>query len=754
MSDSDYPDNQPEFKKGSHGSDEDIRNEYFNDPKFRQSLRKKRKRVLFGLFSVLSISAFSLFGFLFFLIYLSFTLPSLEQLENPKPQLATEVYSADGVLLTKFFLKNRTLIKFQDIAPSVTHALLATEDIDFYNHWGFNTERSITRKLRELITSVLIERTYTKNEILSLYLNTVYFGQGAYGIEAASWTYFSKPAKELLVQESALLIGLLKSPTHYDPITKEKESLERRNLILNLMQKQGYITFPQKDSALATPIALQFTPVTDAGIAPYFTEYIRQQLEREAQKENFNIYEDGLIVQTTLDTRMQAHAENAIKKQLTFLQNEFNKTFSWHWANAELRNTLLKETSFFKARLESGKTETEVFNFILKRKKLTDSLLKEKLVVQSSFIAIDPETGHIKAWVGGKDFSKYKFDRVSLAKRQPGSTFKPFVYLTALNEGVPPNFMLLNQPLAIKTEQKMWIPKNSDEGDQGGETTLRDALKRSLNNVTIRLSMNYAQPSKIEKLAKAAGIETPLTLDLAMALGASVVSPLELATSYATFANNGTYIKPTAIVSIRDRFENEITSYSQHPQNRIDPAVNFILLSMLRDVIDDGTGREIRSTYNFKYDAAGKTGTTQGQADAWFAGCTPQLAAVAWCGFDDNRIKFTSMYYGQGSKAALPIWAMFMKDTYNDQSIGLKPTFFKRPTNGIYKIFISKKSNNPTIPGIEDGFFEYFTSKMVEKDNDLSSYLEKVLQQTNSSSIPNIKPFLEQSSGNKRDAAF
>lgn len=728
------------------------RETYFNNPEYRRRVARRRRfldRLFYVIVALLGIGLLSVVGML---VVLSRNLPSLEQLENPKPQLATEVYSADGVLLTKFFNQNRTAVPLDSISRHVIHALIATEDVGFYDHWGLDMprlmramvenvglvlrgrrargastitqqlarnlwltpERSLWRKIQELLISIQIERTYTKDEILSLYLNTVYFGEGAYGVEAAAWTYFGKPASQLNVPESALLVATLKEPARYNPVKHPKDALARRNLVITLMERARFITAREAEQYRNSKIVLNYTPVTDIGIAPYFTEYVRRQVQAEAEKHKFDIYRDGLVIYTTLDTRVQAHAEAAVQRHLPWLQAEFDKNWKWDSRRGDsLRTVFIKESDRYKELIAKGVSEKEALRQLRNDKGWLDTLLREKTVVQVAFVAIEPSTGHIKAWIGGRDFVKYKFDRVWQAKRQPGSTFKPFVYTGAIDQGIPPNYRILNQPIAIKTPQKMWMPENSEK-EVGGLVTLRDAMANSLNLVTIRLAQAHVPPSKIAYYARRMGIETPLEENLALALGASVVTPLELTSAYSTFANNGVHVDPISILRIEDRFGNVIWSSKPTKREALNPATNYVMLTMLKGVMDRGTGAAARSKYNFRYEAAGKTGTTQEQADAWFMGVTPQLAAGVWTGFDDHRVKFTSMSYGQGSRAALPIWAMFMKACYDDKSLRYEPQYFVRPSN-VYTRLISLDTNQPTDASSPRAYVEFFTEACLRR---------------------------------------
>jgi len=674
-------------------------------------------------------------------------LPSLEELENPNPDLASLVYSEDGVLLHKYFLKNRTFIPLKSIPRSTRYALIATEDVEFYNHWGVNVrrlalamgeniikmrsrwqgastitqqlaknlylsqERTIARKIKEFATAIELEKTYTKDEILALYLNTVYFGSGAYGVEAASLTYFGKPAYLLTLPESATLIATLKNPTAYNPARNPGSAISRRNLILSLMEKENFITSAQAAAAKKSPLVLKYTPVNHQGLAPYFTEYIRQIVKPTTMLGNVDLYRDGLTIQTTLDSRMQSYAQQAAAEHLAGLQASFDR--AWRWPES-LKNQIIMESDRFKELKENnGFTDQQAMAQLKADKVWLNNLLQEKTRIQVALVAIDPTNGHVKAWVGGNRFSsddyKYQFDHVWQAKRQPGSTFKPFVYTTAIDKGLPANFQVLDQPMALNSGNGIWSPRNSD-GSSGGMTTLRSALSRSLNQVTVRLAYEQLTTGDIISYARKMGITSPMQSNLSIALGTSEVTPLELAGAFSTFANNGFWNEPMSIMKVQDKHGRLLSEYTPNRRFAIDSTTNFVMVSMLKDVINKGTGAAVRARYGFNVEAGGKTGTTQSMRDAWFAGFTPQLVAVVWTGFDDERIKFTSMEYGQGARAALPIWAGFMKRCYSDRTLQLENRYFHIPET-VIAVPMSGETNTPSDLLGSDVYIEYYTPK-------------------------------------------
>lgn len=678
------------------------------------------------------------------------SLPGIEELENPNPELASLVYSRDGKLLHKYFMKNRTYVPLKSISEYLPKALIATEDLAFYDHWGFDVrrfilamgenmlkgrdrwhgastitqqlaknlfltqERTVDRKIKEFFTSIELEKTYTKEEILALYLNTVYFGSGAYGVEAAAWTYFNKPASTLNLQESATLIAVLKSPRAYDPSRNPESSINRRNLILSLMAKEGVITETEAEKARKSKLILDYTPVTNHGKAPYFTEYIRQTLKPISKQHDINVYKDGLVIYTSLDSRMQRYAQEAVKEHLAWVQKRFDK--SWRWP-AKLKDQIIKESPRYRELTEKGRSKDQAMKELKADAPWLKKLLYDKTRVQAAFVTIEPSTGEILAWVGGNDFTpeeyQYQFDHVWQARRQPGSTFKPFVYAAAIDKGIPANFEILDQPLVLKTGKDVWIPKNADQ-KSGGLTPLRKALSNSINQVTVRLLHEFLSPSEVIRYAKKMGITSKLEPNMSIALGTSEVSPLELASAFGTFANNGVLVEPTSITSIEDKFHHKVIEYDPVKRTALDSTTNYVVVSMLQDVIKRGTGIAVPSRYGIKLEAGGKTGTTQNLKDAWFVGFTPQIVGAVWAGFDDERIAFTSMSYGQGARAALPIWAKFMQKCIADTTIGIENRYFHMPEN-VIAVPVSRSTNRPAQLYTDDVYIEYFTPKGFKK---------------------------------------
>lgn len=661
---------------------------------------KKKRRIIFGAIAFL---------ILVFIVYIISGLPSLEELENPRPQLASKVFTVDGELLGQFYFENRIETYIDSVPKYLVDALISTEDKGFYNHWGVDMSRFVkamiknvftfsregastitqqlaknlyqlkgrtenffdvgVRKIREWITAVQIERTYTKNEIIELYLNISYFGRSAYGIESASRVYFDKRASELSLPEAAMFIALLKSSEQYDPIRKSENAIRRRNLVMFNMVRNDKLSESEYQKLKEQPITLASERIGGSrSIAPHFMEYLRQQLEAMADKYAYNLYMDGLNIYTTLDYKMQKCANKAAAEHLKEYQEIFNK--NWKWDNnksllAELLDKAIRNSEQYRL-ANSKEDKTKVYNKLKYDSKFIDSVKIAETTIQTGFVVIDPTNGEIRALVGGQnqDFGR-GLNHVTGIRRQPGSSFKPIVYAVAVDNGYGPAYTLLNQ----KFNYNGWSPDNSNE-DYGGYMTLRQALANSVNVIAGRLTIGeIATASQVVKYAHRMGIKSALNPYPSIALGTSEVTPLELTSAFGTFANNGVHFNPISIVKIEDKNGMLIADFIPEYQEALSPQTATIVADMMQDVVNCGTGAGVRRY--FHRPAAGKTGTTQDFADAWFIGFTPQLVGGVWVGFDDHRIKFTN-WYGQGAKAALPIWAKFMEKAYKELDLPLK----------------------------------------------------------------------------------
>ena len=661
---------------------------------------------------------------LLFIGFLSRDLPSLEQLENYDPDLVTRIYSIDGKVLNELFVQKRVFVELFNIPNHMQNAVIASEDRRFYEHWGlsvrsvaraigvnilslsyrqgFSTltqqlarnlyktigfEDSILRKIKEVITAVQIERTYTKDEILEMYLNTVHFGHGTYGVEAATKRFFGKESKDLSVDESALLVGLLPSPASYSPVRHPEKGRKRRNTVLRLMKEQGYITHSEH----AQYRAMTLESVTDEptrGLAPYFTEYIRRLLEKEDDVLDINIYRDGLKIYTTLDSRLQELAEKIVLDAIIKSQGKLNNRIINNQEEFELLGHLtIYEEDSVKMMMQG---EAQLYRD-----------LRAKLLVQTAFVAINPKTGGIMAMIGGRPDYHDQYNRAVQAKRQPGSVFKPFVYTTALENGYTVSQQLLNQPVVLNVQNTdgswvKWKPQNYG-GSTGGLTTLREGLRKSLNLISVRIvQQDYAPAEQVKRTAQRMGISTDIRAVDAIALGTSEVIPLEMVAAYAAYANKGVYSKPIAITKIEDRYGNTIREYHTAQYEVLSEETAFLMTNLMQTVMDRGTGGSARWKYNFTRPAAGKTGTTQGWSDAWFVGFTPQIAAGVWFGVDDYQV---SLGKGQdGSKAALPSWAQFMRDSH--KILELPRVNFQKPSGIIVSEIcsVSKMGSRKSCP--------------------------------------------------------
>jgi penicillin-binding protein 1A len=697
------------------------REQYFSSRDSRRSMLKNKKSSLSKRRRLIMIA--SLIGAFIVIIYIANLfrdLPSLNALENPKTDIPTRIYSEDGELIGQLYIQNRTIVSIDAVPKDMINALIATEDRKFYRHWGLDIDRiakamvknlvsfsvkegastitqqlarnlytsigreiSVTRKLKEAITAVQIEKTYTKEEILILYLNQVYFGRGAYGIEAAARTYFDKSASELTLDECATLVAVLKNPSgYYDPDQNPDACRERRNLVLNNMLEEGFITEEVYELAKNDPIKtrgkVDFKSDVTEGAAAQFTEYIRQQLESKAEKYGFNIYRDGLVITTTLNSKYQQQAVNAVKEHLKTFQKTFNTTWNWK-NNKNILNDAIERTIKQSDAYKNAKTDTErqkIYNKLKSDEKFVESVKEKEIAIQVGFVVIEPRTGHIKAMVGQNPNYPFRYglNHVTQIKRQPGSSFKPFVYAVAVDNGYSPAYNLSNDPLRVVIGGRTWEPKG---GGSGGYVPMRTGLQHSINIVSVRVAMELAPIEQVIKLAHKMGITSELPNVLSLALGVGEVSPLEMTNAFGVFANEGIWVEPISILKIEDRNGTVLEEFIPETREAISEGTAYIMADMMQDVVDGGTGSSVRQF--FHRPAGGKTGTTQDFTDAWFVGFTPQLVAGVWVGFDDPRIKFGG-WYGQGGKAAAPIWGRFMKYVYDDPTTTMPLAYFEMPS--------------------------------------------------------------------------
>ncbi len=701
------------------------------------------------LFLLVSFTAFGLFG----------SLPTFEELENPNSSLASEVYSADLKTLGKYYVQNRVNIHYKDLSPNLINALKATEDVRFEEHSGvdikglfrvfvktiilqqdagggstltqqlaknlfpredMNKIRLVLRKLKEWIIAVKLERNYTKQEILAMYLNTVEFGNNAFGIKSAATTYFNKQPSELNVEESALLIGMLQAPSRYNPVRNPENATTRRNTVISQLAKYDFITDEQRDSISAIPIQLDFRQESHTeGLAQYFREELRLELIKwckehtKADGTPYNLYRDGLRIYTTVDTRMQRYAEEAVVEQFRDLQ----KTFFEHWKGREawedqpqIIDEGVKKSERYRRLKSSGASESEIRKVFDKKTKMRvftwkgerdtlmtprDSVKYYKMFYQTGFMAVEPQSGYVRAWVGGIDYGHFKYDHVRAGRRQVGSTFKPFLYTLAMQEGYSPCYEVPNVPVSITTDDgQVWTPSNSD-GEYGGMMSLKEALANSINCISAYLMKQFG-PDAVIQIARKMGITAPLDPYPSIALGTADISVYEMVGAYATFANKGVYTQPQYILRIEDKNGIVLQEFVPRKVEAISEETAYLMLNLLQGVTQYGTGLRLRgSKYGFTNPIAGKTGTTQNNSDGWFVGITPELVAGAWAGCEDRAIHFRSTQLGQGANTALPVWGLFMKKVYADPALQYSKGEFEKPEKPLGVELDCSKYRNP-----------------------------------------------------------
>jgi penicillin-binding protein 1A len=587
-------------------------------------------------------------------------------------------------------------VPLKQISPSVVAALIATEDHRFYEHFGLDWRRTasamlhtfsgerqggstltqqlarnlypqeigraptLTRKLKEAITALKIEALYTKPEILETYLNTVPFLYNAFGIEMAARTYFDTTADQLGLLESATLVGMLKGNSYYNPVQNPERAVQRRNIVLAQMVKYGQLDAAKLPALQARPLRIEFErQLEPTGPAPHFAQYLRKWLIDWADRNDYNIYTDGLVVSTTVDARLQAAANQAVARQTQQLQSVADAAWRSRtvWgANNALVASLVRETPEYRNAINAGLVPEAALKKLMTDSAFMQHLREEKTRVQAGFLAMDPRTGGVRAWVGSRDFVQEPFDHVQQARRQPGSTFKPFVYGAAFDHGARPDDTLIDQAVDIPLPGgEIWHPSD-DTPPSGKALSLRDALAYSKNTITAQL-MQTVGPARVAKLARAMGVrQSKLETVPSLALGTSPVTLLEMVNAYGTIANGGGYLAPMLVTRIENRQGEVLAEFApERAEAALSEEVNYQLLDALRGVVNKGTGAAIRSRFGIRADVAGKTGTTQDNTDGWFILMHPQLVAGAWVGFNDGRITLRSDYWGQGAHSALPV---------------------------------------------------------------------------------------------------
>ena len=747
--------------------------------KFRKLVRIFWVLVIGGILSVFTLFTMISYGWLGFM-------PTFEELENPKSNLATDIISSDQQLLGTFFRENRSYSLYEELSPNIVNALIATEDVRFQDHSGidarglarvflftiilqdqssgggstitqqlakllFHGRASSTlerafQKLKEWVIAGKLERSYTKEEILTMYLNKAEFIYDAYGIKSAAHTFFNTTTDSIKVEEAAVIIGMLKNPALYNPVRRPELTQDRRNTVLDQMRKAQFLSQEEYDSLSVLPLELQFNRADHKeGPAPYFREYLRLTLTAsEPLREKYpswmeakfledslrwiedplygwinknyrpdgtkyDVYKDGLKIYTTLDSRLQEYAENAVKKHLSEdIQPKFfaekrkqpGAPYTQDLSKEDYEKIIeraIKNTDRYRGLKRSGAdmdSVMRVFNTPYDMKVFTwagerdtvmtplDSIHHYKFYLRAGMISMDPLSGHIKAYVGGPNFKHFMYDMAGKGKRQVGSTIKPFVYTLAMQEGFTPCDLVPNIAQTFYLGSgKTWTPRNSGSARAGEMVTLKWGLANSNNNITAWV-MKQFNPQAVANTINELGIKSHMDAVPALCLGTPDFGLMEMTSSYCTFANKGVHIEPMIVTRIEDRFGNVISDF--HPQKReaISEPTAYLMLNLLQGVVDQGTGRRLRYTYDLHGQIGGKTGTTQNHSDGWFMGVTPQLVTGVWVGGEDRDIHFDGIRLGQGANMALPIFALYMKDVYANEDLEIsEEDVFEEPLN-------------------------------------------------------------------------
>ena len=733
-------------------------------------------------FWMLLFLPFALLFFMLLLVWMFADIPSFEELENPDSKLATQVIAQDGEILTTFHIENRTFVSYEELSPHLVHAAIATEDARFYQHSGidfiglgrvffktlllhnssqgggstitqqlaktlypradvsskipgWSKVRMVWIKLKEWITAVKLERDYTKEEIIDMYLNSIFFGSSAYGIRSASETFFAKLPMDLTVEESALLVGMVNKPTRYNPVINPEKSLARRNFVIGQMCKEGYITKAERDSIQQIPISLSYQ-VQDhnAGLAPYFRDMLRRTMNAHkprrgdyVNREDFsrdsllwetddlygwlnknakpdgtpyNLDRDGLRIYTTINFKMQKYAEEAVAEHLgKDLQKSFqgdlkykrNKPFS-NDVDSETIDRVMRQarrwSDRYRLQKKDGVSEAEILKgfsqptqmrvFAWNKKGYIDTTMTPddsiryyKSILRAAFMAIEPSTGHIKAYVGGPNYRYFKYDNVRQGARQVGSTIKPFLYTLAMQEGLSPCHKVVNVPQSFIVGEDTWTPRSTDKAEWIGKTvTLKWGLTHSSNNISAYLMKQFGPEAMVQMMRKM-GISSHVDAVPALCTGPADLSVYEMVSAYNTFPSKGVYVSPLFVTRIEDSQGNVLSEFTNVKREAISDQTAFLMVNLMQGVVNQGTAGRLRSRYQLRGEIAGKTGTTNDNADGWFIGYTPTLTAGVWVGAEDRQVHFQSLALGSGSNMALPIWGIFMKKVLADGTLGI-----------------------------------------------------------------------------------
>jgi len=724
----------------------------------------------FGLFLLVNLTAIGVFG----------DLPTFEQLENPKNNLATEIISEDGIILGKYFFENRSKANYNEIPENLINAFISTEDVRFRNHSGIDgrallraifgaltgksssggastitqqlskmlfTEKPssgidrVMQKLKEWIISGQLEKRYTKEEILTMYLNRFDWVNNAVGIKSASQVYFNKAPIDLNVSESAMLVGMLKNPSYYNPNRRMELTEGRRNIVLSQMKKYEVISDSLYDTLVQQSIILNFKKAShNEGLAPYFREYFRGELKKwcathtKPDGTNYNAYTDGLKVYTTINSRLQQFAEEGMRTHMSSLQKDFNthwkgytkapypNDFEWEQIN-EIIDQGMRRSERYRKLKKAGKSIKEIKSIFKKKVQMTlfswdgeidtllsprDSIKYNKFFIHSGMMSMDPRTGHVKAYVGGINYKHFKYDHVKIGKRQVGSTFKPFLYSLAMQEGYTPCSEVSNVPVVFDKKRwglkKDWVPKNSGDEFDEMSLTLKFGLANSINTVTAYIMKQFG-PHAVVDLAKKIGIHSEILAVPSLCLGTFDLSVYEMVGAYSTFVNKGVWTEPIFVTRIEDKNGVVLEDFVPKTQEAMSKETADLMVRMLQGVVDGvyspaagvtrGTGVRLRFKYGFENEMGGKTGTTQNQSDGYFMGITPNLVTGVWSGCEDRAAHFRTIYYGQGANMALPVFAEYMQRVYADTlESGIYPIDFDIPKSVDLKLDCGEATNS------------------------------------------------------------
>ncbi len=738
--------------------------------------RSISKWVWIGLFAVLlgfpiyvftvSINLFGLYG----------EMPSIKEVENPENDLSSELISADGVSLGRYFRFNRSQVTFHDLSEELVNTLLLSEDHRFYNHsgldfkaflrvmWGLVTlnpagggstitqqlaknlytrnpdkrldgsisklgryPRRIVQKIKEWIISIDLEKNFTKEEIISMYLNTAEFSSNSYGIKVAAETYFNKPTDSLNLQESAVLVGMLQNPTFYNPARRPENAIMKRNEVLYKIYRHGYKieTRADYDSIIALPLDLKFNIQNqNEGLATYFRTVMSNYLMKFCNDRDIDLWNSGLRIYTTIDSKLQKYAEEAMNEHMRPLQEQFNDEWKKQGRNPWVDdsgkeipgflNSRIKRTDAYKSLAERYGEGSDSMKILLNLKRpmmvytakgerdtlfsFMDSLSHYMRHLQAGMMAMDPSTGHIKAWVGGVNHKYFKYDHVKQGTRQPGSTFKAFVYGLAMESGYSPCHPMKDISPSFKVPGGVWWPPNADgKRGTGEQMTIRQAMAMSVNSITAQMMQALGAENVVE-FAHRVGISSKLDPVPSLCLGTSDVSLYEMVGAYSTFVNSGIFTEPFFITRIEDKHGNVIENFVPKTRQAINEQTAYKMIYMLRGGVEESGGTSVGLSYDLKVDneIGGKTGTTNNASDGWYVGITHDLVTGIWVGGDERSIHFPSWTFGQGGKTARPIWDKFMTKAYTDPTTGITRGQFKRPSSGLdITLDCMKVSENP-----------------------------------------------------------